>query len=81
VTGFSTSTATAFTGGTVSGATIFTNGVSANTITITATPTNNDTNTQILSRNSTSGNVEYVNSSVFTSFGTSFAMAAQNYMT
>jgi hypothetical protein len=70
-----------FTGGTVSGATIFTNGVSANTITITATPTNNDTNTQILSRNSTSGNVEYVNSSVFTSFGTSFAMAAQNYMT
>ena len=35
VTGFSTSTATAFTGGTVTGATIFTGGLSANTISAT----------------------------------------------
>ena len=35
VTGFSTSTATAFTGGTVTGATIFTNGLTANTISAT----------------------------------------------
>ena len=35
VTGFSTSTATAFTGGTVTGGTIFTNGITANTISAT----------------------------------------------
>ncbi len=36
ITGFSTSTATAFTGGTVSGATNFTGGVTANTLTVSA---------------------------------------------
>jgi hypothetical protein len=52
-----------FTGGTVTGATIFTAGLSATTLTFTTTPTNNNANTQILTRNSTTGDVEYRDSS------------------
>jgi len=58
-----------FTGGTVNGSTVFTNGLSANTFNITTIPTNNNSNTQILSRNSTTGNIEYTDS---TSIGLTF---------
>ena len=78
VTGFSTGGGGSFTGGTVTGPTNFTNGLTANTISATTIhttslsadsmnivviPTNDDTNTQILTRNSTTGNVEYRNAS------------------
>lgn len=53
-----------FTGGTVNGQTIFTNGLSANTINLTSTPINNDSNTQLLSRNPSTGEIEYTTSSV-----------------
>lgn len=53
-----------FTGGTVTGNTNFTGGLSANTFNIITIPTNNNTNTQILSRNSSTGDVEYTDSSV-----------------
>jgi len=46
-------------GGTVSGNTIFTSGVTGNSFNIFSTPVNNNTNSQILTRNSTTGNVEY----------------------
>jgi len=62
-----------FTGGTITGNTNFTGGLSANTfvvtstsattLTFTTTPTNNNANTQILTRNSTTGDVEYRDSS------------------
>lgn len=52
-----------FTGGTVTGDTSFTGGLSATTLNFTTTPTNNNANTQILTRNSTTGNVEYKDSS------------------
>jgi hypothetical protein len=46
-------------GGTVSGDTIFTSGVTGNSFNIFSTPVNNNTNSQILTRNSSTGNVEY----------------------
>lgn len=49
---------TPFTGGTVSGETIFTNGLSANTFNLTSTPNNNLTETSVLVRNSVSGEIE-----------------------
>lgn len=58
------------TGGTISSATRFTGGLSANTFSITTTPTNNNLNTQILTRNSTSGSVEYLDSSVIIALAT-----------
>jgi hypothetical protein len=73
-----------FTGGTVNGATVFTNGLSANTFNITTTPTNNNSNTQILSRNSSSGNIEYIDSSSISAsfnYGLSFAIANSVYLT
>lgn len=48
-----------FTGGTVSGETKFTGGLSANTINILDTPTLNNSPTQILTRNTTTGRIEY----------------------
>jgi hypothetical protein len=83
VTGFSTSTGSSFTGGTVSGATVFTNGLSANTFTLTSVPVNDDTSTQILSRDATTGAVEYINYSAITAYnyGLSFAMANSVYLT
>jgi len=48
-----------FTGGTITGDTNFTGGLSATTLNFTTTPTNNNANTQILTRNSTTGEVEY----------------------
>ena len=68
-----TNVSATFNGGTVVGDTNFTAGLSANTFVVTsvsattvsfvATPTNNNTNTQLLVRNSTTGNVEYRDSS------------------
>lgn len=70
-----------FNGGTVTGGTIFTNGISANTITITTTPTLNNTNTQILSINTSTGNVEYVDSTTLGSYsyGKGYAQSIGNY--
>jgi hypothetical protein len=48
-----------FTGGTITGNTNFTGGLSATTLNFTTTPTINNANTQILTRNSTTGEVEY----------------------
>ena len=48
-----------FTGGTINVNTNFTAGLSATTLNFTTIPTNNNTNTQVLTRNSTTGNVEY----------------------
>ena len=47
-------------GGTISGSTIIQSGLTANTITISTTPTLNYTSSQVLTRNTTSGNVEYI---------------------
>jgi hypothetical protein len=47
----------------VSGNTIVSGTISGGTMVITSTPTNNNSNTEILSRNSTTGNVEYIDSS------------------
>lgn len=46
-------------GGTVSGDTIFISGVTGDSFNIFSTPVNNNTNTEILTRNSITGNVEY----------------------
>lgn len=46
-------------GGTVSGETIFISGVTGSSFNISSIPTNNNSNSQILTRNSTTGNVEY----------------------
>ena len=48
-----------FTGGTINGETIFTDGLSANTINITTIPDENNDLIQILGRNTTTGDVEY----------------------
>ena len=76
-----------FTGGLVSGATQFTGGASANTLSITTTPANNNADTQILARNSVTGAIEYVDSSSITSgvtgtfsYGLAYAMSNQNYL-
>ena len=58
-------------GGTVSGNTIFTSGVTGNSFNISSLPTNNNSNTQILTRNSTTGNVEYRDVSSISGGGTS----------
>ena len=74
----------AFTGGTVTGATVFTNGLTSNTINISSTPVNNDTDTQILARNSSTGNIEYINSSAVTgtfNYGLVTAIASGNFLT
>jgi hypothetical protein len=52
-----------FTGGTINVDTIFTAGLSATTLNFTTIPTNNNANTEILTRNSTTGDVEYRDSS------------------
>jgi hypothetical protein len=41
--------------------------ISTSTYTISTTPTNNDANTEILSRNSSTGNIEYKDVSTFAS--------------
>jgi hypothetical protein len=51
----------------VSGNTIINSGLTASTLTISSTPTLNNSNTQILTRNSTTGNVEYSSISAITS--------------
>ena len=58
-----TNVSATFNGGTVVGDTNFTAGLSATTLNFTTIPTNNNANTQILTRNSTTGNVEYRDSS------------------
>ncbi len=58
VTGFSTSVATQFTGGTVTGATFFNNGLSANTFNLTNIPNTNTTDTDVLVRNQSTGDIE-----------------------
>lgn len=63
-------TTTNFTGGTISGATIFSNGLSSNTLNITSTPSQNNSNTQVLTRNSSTGQIEYRDSSSISSSGT-----------
>lgn len=73
----------AFTGGTVSGATVFAGNVSADTISITSVPVNNDANTQILSRNGSTGAIEYIASSAITSsfnYGLVNAIASGNFL-
>jgi hypothetical protein len=72
-----------FSGGTVSNASVFTGGLSANTLTLTSVPVNDDTTTQILSRDATTGAVEYINLSAITSYnyGLSFALANSVYLT
>lgn len=54
-----------FTGGTVTGATIFTGGLSANTFAINSQPTLNNNPIQLLSRNPISGNIEATDASQF----------------
>ena len=54
VTGFTTP----FTGGTVDGQTVFTDGLSANTFSLTTTPNTNTTDTDVLIRNQSTGLVE-----------------------
>ena len=52
------------------------------TFTLSGTPTNNDNNTQILTRNESTGNIEYTNSnspSIF-NYGMSYTMLTGNYM-
>jgi hypothetical protein len=51
----------------VSGNTIINSGLTASTLTLSSTPTLNNSNTQILTRNSTTGNVEYSIISAITS--------------
>jgi hypothetical protein len=51
----------------VSGNTIINSGLTASTLTLSSTPTLNNSNTQILTRNSTTGNVEYSSISAVTS--------------
>jgi len=67
----------------VSGNTIISSGLSASTVTITTQPTSGYTSTQILMRNSTSGQVEITNStspSIY-NYGMSYAMTTFNYLT
>ena len=52
-------------GGTISGSVIIQSGLTANTINISTTPTNNNSPTQLLTRNATTGNVEYAINSIF----------------
>lgn len=50
---------------------------------ITSVPANNDANTQILSRNSSTGNIEYINSSAVTgtfNYGLTYSLATGNYL-
>ena len=58
VSGFSDSAASLFTGGTVTGATIFTNGLTANTFNLSNIPTTNTTDTDVLVRNQSTGAIE-----------------------
>jgi hypothetical protein len=67
----------------VSGNTIISSGLSASTVTITTQPTSGYTATQILMRNSTSGQVEITDStspSIY-NYGMSYAMTTFNYLT
>jgi hypothetical protein len=67
----------------VSGNTIISSGLSASTVTITTQPTSGYTSTQILMRNSTSGQVEITDStspSIY-NYGMSYAMTTFNYLT
>ena len=66
---FLTGISSSFSGGTISGNTIFISGVTGNTFNISSIPVNNDGNAQILTRNSTTGSVEYRNVSSITGSG------------
>jgi hypothetical protein len=57
--------------------------ISGSTLTITSAPTLNNANTQILTRNSTSGNIEYSSaaSTAFYPYGIGFAQSIGNYLT
>lgn len=74
--------------GNLSGNTLFvtnaiTSAFSADTIAIISTPTNSNSNTQILTRNSTTGDIEYSTaaSSTFYPYGIGFAQSIGNYLT
>jgi hypothetical protein len=67
----------------VSGNTIISSGLSASTVTITTQPNSGYTSTQILMRNSTTGDVEITDStspSIY-NYGMSYAMTTFNYLT
>lgn len=59
--------------------------ISGDTIVITSTPTNNNSNTEILSRNSTTGDVEYIDSSTIGggsfNYGLANAIMTGNFLT
>ena len=67
----------------VSGNTIISSGLSASTVTITTQPTSGYTSTEILMRNSTTGQVEITDSTspAIYNFGISYAMTNFNYLT
>jgi hypothetical protein len=69
--------------GTINGNLLVTGTTSASTLTITSTPTLNNDNVQILTRNSTSGNIEYSDSTsanIF-NYGLANAMVNLNFLT
>ena len=67
----------------VSGNTIVIGTISGSSLNLTTTPTLNNTNQQILTRNATSGNVEYSSpgSTAFYAYGIAFAQSIGNYLT
>jgi hypothetical protein len=67
----------------VSGNTIVSGTISGSSLNLTTTPTLNNTNQQILTRNATSGNVEYSSpgSTAFYPYGIGFAQNIGNYLT
>lgn len=73
ISGLTYVSATSISGGTISGGTMV----------ITSTPTNNNNNTQILSRNSSTGDIEYIDSTSIVAtynYGISYTMLTGNYM-
>ena len=67
----------------VSGNSITTGTISGTTLVITSTPTLNNTNTDFLTRNTSTGNIEYSTpaSAVFYAYGVGFAQSIGNYLT
>ena len=84
VTGNTTLRATTASTLNVTGNTIVDGTISGGTMVITTTPTNENTNTQILSRNPTTGAIEYVDASSTPigtyNYGISYTMFTGNYM-
>jgi hypothetical protein len=72
-----------FSGGTINSATFFNNGLSANTFSITTTPTNNDSPTQVITRNETTGQLESTSpqSPGLFNYGLANAIMTGNFLT